>query len=150
MRLRQPLAFVPGELAGPEYRFAINNVPITLGAVDTDIISLPAQAALTNDLVLIWAGCKVAKGIPGGITDLYFKNTGTASITFDAISSTRREQVFMAADEFRHFYLAGAARIIASGTVLLTLVGRSEGSIASVAIGDGSIAALVMRGAVVT
>jgi len=127
---------------------AKNAGAVAVLAANTTIQTLALQDVLANDLLLMSARVQGTKGGVAGNTDIFInKNAGTA--TFFAYN----DRLLL---DRRHFNtpagaviietLVGIFVIFTGGTLTLEVSGASAGSNLTVAIGDGQIEALVLRG----
>ena len=126
---------------------AENAAAVTLPAGGLLIVALPEMTVAVGDRVLVYALAIAIKGATDGATMIRVEQlAGTATGIFinDEVNITNSDHVL--ANNTARMILAGMYRITGAGTLTLRLLGFSTGSDSTIAIGDGDIHALVLRG----
>jgi hypothetical protein len=126
---------------------AENAGAVTVNAVGVTIVALPSMTVAVGDRVLVYSRVNLTKGATAGITtNTILKTSGTAVVVAYNDFVNVLLEVYQNASEALTMKSAGLFKVTTAGTLTLGLRAASNGSDGTVAIGDGQLHALVLRG----
>jgi hypothetical protein len=120
---------------------------VTILAAATQIVSLASMTVAVGDRIF-WSGfARVLKGATTGHTQVFCNHVSGTAVLAEALGLTGADLDINQANattEFRR--ISGIYMVTGAGTAVLGLGGLSAGSNSTVAINDGQLHALVLRG----
>lgn len=138
---------IPLSLLRVDEQTAQNAIAVTVGAGATTIVNLASVTVAVGDRIVFTAQVIMLKGATAGLTTMQVnKSSGTATIAL-GVDATVAEDAHEQPNATTHkFTLSGVFQVTGAGTAVITLGGLSAGSNGTVAIGDGDLHAMVLRG----
>ncbi len=125
-----------------------NTVAITVTNVDTLIKGFSIGNVVNTDVIIVWGRAQLTGRTVVG--DLFLglrKNSGSSPIEWLFDNVFAGERIVSAAGAGTHLMtICALAMVTGDGDLVLELFGNSQGSNATVAIGEGQIAAMTLPG----
>jgi hypothetical protein len=138
---------IPLSMTRVDEETAQNAGAVTILAANTLVVSLASMDVNVGDIIHYVGFYRALKGATTGLTRAWVAQQAGTAVIAEALGLTGADlpiNHITATTEFRR--VSGMYRVTTAGTLTLILGGASAGSNSTVAINDGQLHALVLRG----